>query len=111
MEITISISTLFSKKYIAELEQKYGIENLGDLDVELDLDTEDGVIGFYDYAPSSEWSSHATQDIYGEVPYGVSVTISDDEVEAKPDLVSDITKTIEEMVKEKNETLIEYING
>ena len=110
MEITISLGTLFSKKYIAELELKYGIENLGDLEVELDLETEQEVIGCYDYAPSSEFSSHDTRSIYGDVPCAVSVTISDDEIEAQPDLVNDITKTIEQMVDNKDETLIEHIN-
>jgi len=108
MNISIELSRLFSKKFIEHLEAKHKIECLGDVVAELDLDTEDGVIGFYDYAPTSEWSSHATRDTYGDVPYAVVVSFGDQEL--TENLVWELTKAIETMVQEKDETLIEYIN-
>lgn len=108
MEMTIQLSRLFNEKFLTHLEAKHQIENLGDVDVNLDFSTEIGVIGFRDYAPDSEWSSHATEDIYGQVPYDVDVSFTD--ADLSENLVWELTKAIEEMVKEQDETLIEYIN-
>lgn len=106
--MTIQLSRLFNEKFLTHLEGKHQIQNLGDVDVTLDFWTEIGVIGFRDYAPDSEWSSHATEDIYGQVPYDVDVSFTD--ADLSQNLVWDLTKAIEEMVKEQDETLIEYIN-
>jgi hypothetical protein len=110
MQILIPLYKIFNAQAIARMEQKHGVEYLGDLEINLDLDTDEGAVGYYDCAPNSEWSSHCTKNVYGEIPHAVSVSIPDEEIEAKPDLVKEITETIEEMVKLKDEALIEYIN-
>jgi hypothetical protein len=108
MEITIQLSRLFSKKFITHLEAKHEIENLGDLEVDLDISTEQGSVGFRDYAPNSQWSSHATEEIYGEIPYDVDVSFTDADI--SENLVWELTKAIETMVQEQDETLINIIN-
>ena len=108
MEKTVQLSRLFSEKFLTHLEGKHQIQNLGDVDVDLDFSTEKKVIGFRDYAPDSEWSSHATEDIYGEVPYDVEVSFADADI--SENLVWELTKAIETMVQEQDETLINIIN-
>lgn len=109
MKIEIDLSYLFNDKLLTHLEAKHEIQDLGDAVAHLDLSVEDGVIGYEDYAPNSEWSSHATRNIYGDVPYDVDVSFPDQGL--SENLVWELTKAIKTMVQEKDETLINYINA